>query len=256
MNIIQGLSSNQKNFLIDIVDFYKKAMANFKVDPTTSSTVFGIFLKDSFYNDNYGATPCLVDGDLNLNIKFFNVSNEPLSFTQKTKNDLSTAATIQMQFLERLNFIHRLWENGLIYFVGNLDSKISDFAFSEKDNEYCRKMNISALLWPLGKIEYFDFIERYFMAQVIPSEYLIDFCEHDFTTITERQYKEQLSINTTALKRAKTGNIIAILVAILTMTVTIICSIVIPISVNEKQHQEIIETIENIHNGQTTNEKP
>lgn len=254
MTILNTLSSNQKHFIEDVVDSYTKSLHSFKTDPMHTAPVFGMFLQDAFYDDNYYVTPCKVKGKLNLIIKF--ISNNNYSLCERLQYDTNMTAYVQIKFIERLKFIKLLWDNGLIYFVGNLNSELSEFDFSSDDKEYCKRMCISASLSPLESDDYAIFLGKYKMAQIIPSEFLIDFCSNSFTTLEERQYKEQQQINIEALKRAKRANIIAISIAALSILASIICAYFIPVSINNKQHNELIEIIKTQYNGQINNEKP
>lgn len=256
MNILINLSSNQKHFLEDVIDFHKRAMQNFDVDPLTTYPVFGIFLHDSFYDGNYSVKPCKHNNELNLDIKFFNETQEKLSIGEQLRLNQTMAAVIQMRFIERLIFIRQLWENGLIFFVGNLNANLPNYSYSEDDKNYHEKMNISALLSPLEAPEYYNFLNKYNMAQIIPSDYLIDYCANSFTTLEQRQYKEQHDINTVALRRAKCANIIAIIIAVVSMIVSIVCAVCIPVTISDNQHKEVIEILKTNHNEQTQNAKP
>lgn len=256
MNILTNLSSNQKHFLEDVIDFHKRAMQNFDIDPLTTYPVLGVFLQESFYDGNYAVKPCKYNNELYLDIKFFNESQEKLGIGDQLRLNQTMAAVIQMKFIERLIFIRQLWENGLIYFVGNLNANIPNYSYTENDKSYHEKMNISALLSPLEAPEYFNFLNKYNMAQIIPSDYLIDFCSNSFTTLEQRQYKEQHDINTVALKRAKYANIIAIIIAVVSMIVSIVCAVSIPVTISDSQHKEIIEILKTNYNEQTQNAKP
>lgn len=256
MNILTNLSSNQKHFLEDVVAFHKKAMQNFEIDPLTTYPVFGIFLQDSFYDGNYSVKPCKHNNELNLDIKFFNETPEKLAIGEQLRLNQTMAAIIQMKFIERLIFIRQLWESGLVYFVGNLNANIPSYSYTENDKIYHEKMNISALLSPLEAPEYYNFLNKYNMAQIIPSDYLIDYCANSFTTLEQRQYKEQHDINTIALKRAKCANIIAIVIAVVSLIVSIVCAVRIPVTISDKQHNELIEILKTNHNGKVENAEP
>lgn len=205
MNMLQNISDNQKHFIKDVVDNHKMAMDKIKIDSIAAPPVLGIFLQDSFSDENYSVKPCKYNGKLYIDIEYFENTKINYTLYERLHLDNIMIATIQMKFIERLVFIKQLWENGFIYFVGNLNAQMPDFSYANEKKEYNNTVNISESLSPLESTEYFKFLNKYNIAQIIPSEYLIDFCVNNFITLEERQYKEQLNVSTNSLRIAESS---------------------------------------------------
>jgi hypothetical protein len=187
MKILDYLSANQRNLIKTIVHAFENSKKEFEKNGD-NTPINGIFLKDAFNDTKYIISPCKYEGQLAIQVEHLACQNKNLDTITQMQYELKLQTIVQQSFIERLTFIERLWEHNLIIFTGNLDCKLPEFRYNDSDKQFHKEHNISCLLSPINSKTYFEFISKYYMAQIIPSEYLIRFYHDGFITVDKHRF--------------------------------------------------------------------
>lgn len=156
-----------------------------------------------------------------------------------------------------LSFVHRLFQEGLIYF--------SEESFEESTfDEWAvplQKYPSPQYLYELGYFVSRDlgsFLDRFLASPIIPSCYLIDLYRNAYKTPEQLRFKQQQKNTELALEEAKKANKlakranhislgIAIGTVIITGIITWLCATFVPISIHKSFTEQLNYRLDKIH---------
>lgn len=148
-----------------------------------------------------------------------------------------------------LSFVHRLFQEGLIYF--------SEESFEESTfDEWAvplQKYPSPQYLYELGYFVSRDlgsFLDRFLASPIIPSCYLIDLYRNAYETPEQLRFKQQQKNTELALEEAKKANKLAKYANWISLGVAIsmvLCSIFIPISIPKSFTEKMNYNLDKIH---------
>ncbi len=256
MNYLESLSDNEKLVITRIVDYWNNCSARNIDVSKPHDEVYGIPLHDLVFKFINERTLLQIE-DISYKIEIDSGQIDFYQFfkTEKANNKLGEQHKFEVElisidnsrwFLIVVNFLKRLYDDGLIYFeyeefslttYNDWDSRVKDFPAPEyiHHSECFFSKDIA------------KFLDLFLGSPIIPSFQLIELYKYDFKTVEKRRYESQQSLSNKALRSAKRGNYIAIGIAIVSTLVAILCSLLIPVSIDKEQHKAIIQTIEKIY---------
>lgn len=247
MEGLRYLSDNMKDLIRRIIDIYQ-------IDRWTLENEYeGIIQSLGLHFSN-------VLSDDNSNISFFankdkigiTIESNKLQWDQLNNSEekesyaTNQSAIIHADCIERLYFIKWLSDNNLVYFT----REHNDFIDIPKEIGHSPQGIFRN--WIISSDILKEFIITHYKSRIIPSTYLISFAK-DFKTLEQIEYEEQLKISNKALKRAKLANWIAISLGVISILISAILAICVPVNIHNQQHKELIEAVK--YNGKTQNEK-
>lgn len=213
MNYIETLSKNERYIISVIVNTWKKESVSSSEKDISVSDQLGIHLYELLYQlmqINGFPTKDIeprIDpegGEVYL-YHFFEtkIVNDILGGDYKNK----IKGVVEQQkhtIIIGVSFIYKLYQDGLIYFPYE--------SFEESEFE---KWSVSFEKYPQPKFFYVmsdfcskkiaKFLDSFLQSTICPSFQLIDLYEHEFKTIENRRYEEQLNISTDSLRIAESS---------------------------------------------------
>lgn len=264
MNYLESLSDNERYIISEIVSKWEEKSNSLSDKDILISDKLGIhlyellnrlMLKNSIHIENIAYRIDVEGGEVHL-YHFFEKKYITDIFGGIYDKKLKEAITHQIHSLiTGTSFILKLYQDGLIYFPDESfeESKFEEWHVPSEDypesHYICEFSNFCS-----KKIS--KFLDSFLQSSICPSFQLVELYNNDYKTIETRRYEEQQSINCKALKRAKRANIIAIIIAVVSMIISIVCAVCIPVTISDKQHNELIEILKTNHNGKVENAKP
>lgn len=264
MNYLETLSDNERFIVSEIINEWNKMSISLTDEDIPSYDRLGIhlydllnrlMLKNTIQTKSIDYQIDIESGQINIYL-FFDAKYVKEFLGQDYRDKLKDVVAQQIRvFIIGINFIIKLYEDGLIYFPNENfeESKFEDWYVPIK--EYPKPDYIWEFSYFFSK-KIAKFLDLFLPSSISPSFQLIELYEQEFKTIEARRYEEQQGINTLALKRAKYANIIAIIIAIMSMIVSVLCAVTIPVSINNKQHNELIEIIKISNTADSICDKP
>lgn len=233
MNILDSISDIEKELIIRIVDNYRCSYNKIKEDSKSIFNSPGCWLHSLFFDINFNENSCSIsftrkDGKLQATF-VLKKENDSNVFFQRINLKKAT-------FFEQIFFLKLLQQANLIFFEEDYDCGLHDFTeHSKHDLEKWDENGLKHYDIDIKNNEVFAFINKYYWAKVIPSTILQDFRDKKFKTVDARRHKtnRRLSI---------AGIITAILIALISPFLMSKCS---NTHIEDKQHNEIIESIKN-----------
>lgn len=258
MNYLESLSDNERFIISEIVTGCKeKSISLFDKDMPISDKL-GIHLyellnrlmqNNSIHTEDIAYRIDVEDGEIHL-YHFFEIKYVTETFGEEYDKKLEEMVTHQIHSLIiGTSFISKLHQDGLIYFPDESFEK-SKFEEWHVPLEDYPKPNY---IWKFSNIcskRIAKFLDSFLQSAILPSFQLIELCDNKYKTIEALRYEKQQTTNDIALKRAKRANIIAIVIAIVSMVVSIICAVCIPVTISDRQHNELIEALKTNQNDQ------
>lgn len=246
MNYIDTLSEDERLIIKLIVHAWKDKSASNSLGIHLYELLDKMMLKNSIQTDiEYQID--LDGGEIQL-YHFFNTYDIENTFGNNTEHIVKDVTKRQLRtFIIVSNFVSKLYQDGLVYFPEESfeESKFEDWGV------HIDSYPKPTYTWEISNIcsnKIAKFLDSFLQSAICPSFQLIELCEHNFESVETRRYNTQKFQTDVALKRAKCANIIAIIIAIVSMIATIACALTIPTSINKEQYQELIETIKIYNN--------
>lgn len=264
MNYLESLSDNERYIISEIVTGWREKSYSLPDKDISLSDKLGIHLyellnrllqKNSIRTVDIAYQIDIDGGDICLS-HFFETEYLKKNLGKNYNNQLRNIVTQQIQSLiTGIGFISKLYQDGAIYFPSECfeDSKFEEWHVPYED--YPKQKYHWEHSYICSK-KFAKFLDQFLQSAICPSFQLIELYKNDYKTIEARRYDEQQAINCKALKRAKRANIIAIIIAVVSMAISIICAVCIPVKISDKQHNELIEVLKTKHNGKVENAKP
>lgn len=264
MNYLESLSDNERYIISEIVNRWEEKSNSLSHKDILVSDKLGIHLyellnklmiKNSVHTENIAYRIDIEGGEVHL-YHFFEIKYIIDIFGEFYDKKLKEAITHQIHSLiTGISFISKLYQDGLIYFP---DESFEESKFEEwhvPSDDYPK----SHYVWEFSNFcskKLAKFLDSFLQSAICPSFQLIELYKNEYKTIETLRYEKQQTINCIALKRAKRANIIAIVIAAVSMLISIVCAVSIPVTISDKQHNELIEILKRNHNGKVENAKP
>lgn len=213
MNYIEALSENERYVISVIVNTWKEKSISDSDKYISVSDKLGIHLYEllnHLIQTNSISTKCIAPqidqegGEILLN-HFFETQYIEEIFGKDYKKKLKEVVAQQIQTLIMVtSFISKLYQDGLIYFPDENfeNSKYEEWAVPL--NEYPKPIFIREISKICSK-KIAKFLDSFLQSTICPSFQLIDLYEHEFKTIENRRYEEQLNISTDSLRIAESS---------------------------------------------------
>lgn len=250
MTGLQYLDDNLKGLIDRIITSYQLDIHHMEDDTEGVTYGPGIYFNDAFSDDFTIIHFETKNGKLAINIESSRLEYNSWKVTERNNYKTNNAALLHANFMESVHFMKWLAANDLIYFTKENKrlSGIPEFKASNYVPHY------SQANWIIGSDTICEFILSHYNSRIIPSPYLISFYNNKYRTDEQLQYDAQIQISKQALKRAKQGIIISIIISCASLLASYFFAKYVDSTFNEEQHNELIEAIK--YNGKITNEKP
>lgn len=250
MTGLQYLDDNLKSLIERIIDGYHLDFHYMEDDTEGITYGPGIYFNNAFSDDFTLISFETNKGKLAINIESSKLEYNSWKIAERNNYKANNAALLHANFMESVHFVKWLAANDLIYFTK--ENKHQNGISECKTSNYVP--HYSQANWIIGSDTICEFILSHYNSRIIPSPYLISFYNNGYKTDEQLQYEAQIEISKQALKRAKHGIIISIIISCASLLASYIFAKYVDSTINEVQHNELIEAIK--YHGKTTNEKP
>lgn len=241
MTGLQYLDDNLKGLIDRIITNYQLDIHYMEDDTEGVTYGPGIIYNNAFSDDFTLIHFETKNGKLTINIESSKLEYNSWKVTERNNYKTNNAALLHANFMESIHFMKWLAANDLIYFTkeNKRFNVIPEFDASNYVPHY------SQANWIIGSDTICEFISSHYNSRIIPSPYLISFYNNGYRTDEQLQYDTQIKISKRALKRAKHGIIISIIIGCASLFSSYLFAKCVDSTIKEEQHNELIEAIKN-----------
>lgn len=239
MTGLRYLDDNLKGLIDRIITNYLVDIQDMEDDTQGITYGPGIYFNNAFSDDFTLINFETNKGKIAINIESSKLEYNSWKVAERNNYKANNAALLHANFMESVHFMKWLGENDLIYFTK--ENKHHNRIPECKANNY--EPHYSQANWIIDSDSICEFILSHYNSRIIPSPYLISFYNNGYKTDEQLQYDAQIQISRKALKRAKQGIIISIIISCASLLASYIFAKYVDSTINEGQHNELIEAI-------------
>ena len=206
MNPLDNINDISKCVIKEIIDSHREKQAIIKEGKGSSYFLPGIVL-DQLFSDADCFLDIMQGKDETLIFEFVfpKDGEDGISLNERIDRHKHFISKKRYVFIEKLIYVMSLYDNGYIYFSEEEESALPVFTTITDRIEFFKNENLNVRIVFVRKPTLFEFVNKFYYANIIPTKALIDFYDNGYKTIDQIRDEEQLRINAESLEIARSS---------------------------------------------------
>lgn len=267
MNPLENVNDNSRRVIKDIIETHRENQSLIDKGKSSPHYLPGIIFSQLFSDDD-----CILNilqGEnetLALEIVFAKDGEDGLSMYEIMRKHEQFGGKKKYLFVEKLIYVMSLYDNGLIYFSEEDNKGLPSFTTITERSEFFKNEKLNVMIWFIAYPSLFQFVRKFYYANIIPTTTLIDFYDNGYKTAEQMRYDEQNELNKKSLeisqsslieaqdatslarKSQRTSIIISSIICAISLLGSYLIALYIPVSIDRnfsnslEYHLRIIES--------------
>lgn len=201
MNPLENVNDNSRRVIKDIIETHRENQSLIDKGKSSPHYLPGIIFSQLFSDDD-----CILNilqGEnetLGLEIVFARDGEDGLSMYEIMRKHEQFGGKKKYLFVEKLIYVMSLYDNGLIYFSEEDNKGLPSFTTITERSEFFKNEKLNVMIWFIAYPSLFQFVRKFYYANIIPTTTLIDFYDNGYKTAEQMRYDEQIELNKKSLE--------------------------------------------------------
>lgn len=206
MNPLENVNDNSRRVIKDIIETHRENQSLIDKGKSSPHYLPGIIFSQLFSDDD-----CILNilqGEnetLALEIVFAKDGEDGLSMYEIMRKHEQFGGKKKYLFVEKLIYVMSLYDNGLIYFSEEDNKGLPSFTTITERSEFFKNEKLNVMIWFIAYPSLFQFVRKFYYANIIPTTTLIDFYDNGYKTAEQMRYDEQNELNKKSLETSQSS---------------------------------------------------